>query len=85
MKWIRIALLGIGLWSPSLLWPGVYEVLNFQVMVGLWLGLGLGMLMIYTGIHHLSQPPNRSGLRTGAARRPESDYPTCPTPVIVPR
>ena len=85
MKWIRIALLGIGLWSPSLLWPGVYEVLNFQVMIGLGLGLGLGMLMIYTGIQQISQPQNHSGLRTSAGCRSGSDYPTCPTPLAVPR
>ena len=83
MKWLRIILLAIGLWSPNLLSPGVYEVLNFQVMIGL--GLGLGMLMIYTGIQQLSQPQNHSGLHTGAGRRPESDYPIRPTPVIVPR
>ncbi len=40
MKGIRIALLAIGLWSPSLLWPGLYEALTFPVMIGLGLGLG---------------------------------------------
>ena len=85
MKGIRIALLGIGLWSPSLLWPGVYEALTFPVMIGLGLGLGLGALMVFIGMQQLSQPQNRGAPRTGAGRRPESDYPTCPTPLAVSR
>ena len=85
MKWIRIALLGIGLWSPSLLWPGVYEALTFPMMIGLGLGLGLGALMVFIGMQQISQSQNRGAPRTGAGRRPEFDYPTYPAPVIVPR
>ncbi len=60
---LRVIGLGLVIWSLSLIWPEVNEILSRSTMLGLVAWLGLGFLL-----YLLNRPPEQRPPRNGEAR-----------------